>query len=60
MPLSPATELWDLSGVPLASLNQASVTSAGNFVDAALAGFDRGKTIALPSGPRRKPLGRIR
>ncbi|HEY4274683.1 MAG TPA: SDR family oxidoreductase [Rhizomicrobium sp.] len=49
MPASTATELWDLSGVPLASLNQASVMSAENLVDAALAGFDKGETITLPS-----------
>jgi short-subunit dehydrogenase len=49
MPASTATELWDLSGVPLASLNQASVMSAENLVDAALAGFDMGEAITLPS-----------
>lgn len=49
MPASTATELWDLSGVPLASLNQAAVMSAENLVDAALAGFDKGEAITLPS-----------
>jgi short-subunit dehydrogenase len=49
MPASTATELWDLSGVPLASLNQASVMSVENLVDAALAGFDKGEAITLPS-----------
>jgi uncharacterized protein len=49
MPASTATELWDLSGVPLASLNQASVMSTENLVDAALAGFDKGESITLPS-----------
>src|ERR1700754_937074 len=49
MPASTATELWDLSGVPLASLNQASVMSTENLVDAALAGFDKGEAITLPS-----------
>jgi len=49
MPASTATELWDLSGVPLASLNQSSVMSAENLVDAALAGFDKGEAITLPS-----------
>ena len=49
LPASTATELWDLSGVPLASLNQASVMSAENLVDAALAGFDMGEAITLPS-----------
>jgi short-subunit dehydrogenase len=49
MPASTATELWDLSGVPLASLNQAAVMTAENLVDAALAGFDKGEAITLPS-----------
>jgi short-subunit dehydrogenase len=49
LPASTATELWDLSGVPLASLNQATVMSAENLVDAALAGFDKGESITLPS-----------
>jgi uncharacterized protein len=49
MPASTATELWDLSGVPLASLNQAAVMSSENLVDAALAGFDKGESITLPS-----------
>ena len=49
MPASTATELWDLSGVPLASLNQASEMSVENLVDAALAGFDKGEAITLPS-----------
>lgn len=49
MPASTATELWDLSGVPLASLNQAAVMSAENLVDAALVGFDKGEAITLPS-----------
>jgi short-subunit dehydrogenase len=49
MPASTATEIWDLSGVPLAALNQASVMSTENLVDAALAGFDKGESITLPS-----------
>jgi short-subunit dehydrogenase len=48
-PASTATDLWDLSGVPLATLNPASVMSAENLVDAALAGFDKGEDITLPS-----------
>ena len=49
LPASTATELWDLSGVPLSTLNPASVMSAENLVDAALAGFDKGESITLPS-----------
>jgi short-subunit dehydrogenase len=51
LPASTATELWDLSGVPLASLNQANVMTAENLVDAALAGYDKGELITLPSVP---------
>lgn len=49
MPASTATEIWDLGGIPLASLNQANVMSAENLVDAALAGFDKAELITLPS-----------
>jgi short-subunit dehydrogenase len=49
LPASTATEIWDLGGIPLASLNQASVMSAEDLVDAALAGFDKGESITLPS-----------
>lgn len=49
MPAATATELWDLSGVPLASLNQAALMTSENLVDAALAGFDKGEDITLPS-----------
>ena len=49
MPASTATELWDLAGVPLASLNQENLMTAENLVDAALAGFDQGEVITLPS-----------
>jgi hypothetical protein len=33
----------------LASLNQANVMTAENLVDAALAGYDKGELITLPS-----------
>ncbi|WP_244598418.1 SDR family NAD(P)-dependent oxidoreductase [Rhizobium tubonense] len=49
MPASTATELWDLAGVPLTSLNQTAVMMSENLVDAALAGFDKGEDITLPS-----------
>jgi len=49
LPASTATEIWDLSGVPLAALNQDTVMTAENLVDAALAGFDKGEAITLPS-----------
>lgn len=49
MPATTATELWDLSGVPLASLNKDGVMTSENLVDAALAGLDQGEDITLPS-----------
>lgn len=49
LPASTATELWDLSGVPLAALNKATLMTTENMVDAALAGLDQGETITWPS-----------
>lgn len=49
LPASTATELWDLSGVPLAALNKSTLMSTDNMVDAALAGLDQGETITWPS-----------
>jgi short-subunit dehydrogenase len=49
LPAATATEIWDLGGVPLASLDQTTVMSAGNLVDAALAGFDKGEALTWPS-----------
>lgn len=49
LPAATATDLWDISGVPLATLPQAAVMSAENLVDAALAGFDQGEPVTWPS-----------
>jgi uncharacterized protein len=49
LPAATATDLWDISGVPLAALPQETVMSAENLVDAALAGFDQGESITWPS-----------
>ncbi len=49
LPASTATEIWDLSGVPLAALNKDTVMTTENMVDAALAGLDQGETITWPS-----------
>lgn len=49
LPASTATEIWDLSGVPLAALNKDALMTTGHMVDAALAGFDQGETITWPS-----------
>lgn len=49
LPASTATELWELSGVPLAQLDQATIMRAEDCVDAALAGLDLGELVTLPS-----------
>ncbi len=49
LPASTATEIWDLSGVPLAALNKDALMTTEHMVDAALAGLDQGETITWPS-----------
>jgi short-subunit dehydrogenase len=48
-PAATATEIWDLAGVPLSSLNAETVMRAEDCVDAALAGLDAGERVTLPS-----------
>lgn len=48
-PATTATEIWDNSGIPLAALNQDTVMTTENLVDAALAGFDKGEKVTWPS-----------
>ncbi|MDR6632636.1 short-subunit dehydrogenase [Phyllobacterium sp. 1468] len=49
LPAATATDIWELSGVPLSALDPTSVMEAEQMVDAALAGLDQGETITLPS-----------
>jgi len=49
LPAATATEIWDLSGVPLAALTEGTVMTTENLVDASLAGFDQGESITMPS-----------
>lgn len=49
LPAATATDIWDLSGVPLAALAPETVMSVEHLVDAALAGFDQGESVTLPS-----------
>lgn len=49
LPAATATDLWDISGVPLAALPQETVMSAEYLVDAALTGFDQGEPVTWPS-----------
>lgn len=49
LPAATATEVWDQSGVPLATLDPDAVMATDAMVDAALFGLDQGETITLPS-----------
>lgn len=49
LPAATATDIWDISGVPLAALAPETVMSVEHLVDAALAGFDQGEQVTLPS-----------
>lgn len=49
LPAATATDLWELSGVPLAALAPEAVMPVEHLVDAALAGFDQGEQVTLPS-----------
>lgn len=49
LPASTATELWDLSGVPLAALNKNTLMTTEDMVDAAFAGLDLGEAVTWPS-----------
>jgi short-subunit dehydrogenase len=49
LPGATATEFWDLAGKPVHQLPAAIVMSADDMVDAALAGFDKGEIVTIPS-----------
>lgn len=49
LPAATATDIWEISGVPLSALDPASIMAPEDMVDAALAGLDQGETITLPS-----------
>jgi short-subunit dehydrogenase len=48
-PAAIATDIWEISGVPLSQLDPATVMKAEDAVDAALAGLDLGEKLTLPS-----------
>ncbi|HTF65463.1 MAG TPA: SDR family NAD(P)-dependent oxidoreductase [Edaphobacter sp.] len=48
-PAAIATDIWEISGVPLSKLDPATVMKAEDAVDAALAGLDLGERVTLPS-----------
>ena len=49
LPGATATEFWNTAGVPVGHLPGEWVMSASDLVDAALAGFDRGEFVSVPS-----------
>jgi short-subunit dehydrogenase len=49
LPGAVRTELWDASGQPLSDFPESIIMSAEALVDAALAGWDRGELITIPS-----------
>jgi short-subunit dehydrogenase len=50
LPASTDTEIWDVAGIGgVKNLDPATVMTADDCVDAALAGLDAGETITLPS-----------
>lgn len=48
-PAATATDLWDISGVPLSALDPASIMTVDAMVDAALTGLDLGEAVTMPS-----------
>lgn len=56
MPAATATDLWDISGVPLSALDSTTVMTAEHMVDASLAGLDAGETVTMPSVEDLEPL----
>lgn len=48
-PASTATDIWELSGVPLSALDAKTVMTAEKCVDAALRGLDLGEAVTMPS-----------
>jgi short-subunit dehydrogenase len=49
LPGATATEFWDVAGLPSSNLPKEWVMSAGDLVDAALLGLDRGEFATAPS-----------
>lgn len=49
LPASTHTEIWDVMGMGVESLNPETVMSVDDLVDAALAGLDQGETVTLPA-----------
>lgn len=48
-PATTATEIWEVGGVPLSALEQSTIMSTEDCVDAALSGLDKGELTTYPS-----------
>ena len=51
LPGATATDFWDIAGTPLERLPSQMVMKADDLVDAAMAGFDQGELVTIPSLP---------
>lgn len=51
LPGATATDFWDRAGMPVSHLPSEIVMDAHAMVDAALAGFDQGELVTIPSLP---------
>jgi short-subunit dehydrogenase len=51
LPGATLTDFWDRSGLPVSNVPTEWLMSADDLVDAALAGFDQGELITIPSLP---------
>ena len=51
LPGATSTGFWGIAGTPLQQVPREMVVNAGEMVDAALAGFDHGEFITIPSLP---------
>lgn len=49
LPAGTITDFYDAAGVPISNFDQSAFMTAKQLVDAALAGFDRGEEVTLPS-----------
>ncbi|MBK0370242.1 SDR family oxidoreductase [Flavobacterium sp. SE-1-e] len=48
-PATTATELWEIGGVPLSALEQSTIMTSENCVNAILSGLDKGELTTHPS-----------
>jgi uncharacterized protein len=51
LPGATATDFWEIAGTPLQDVPSEMVMKAEDMVDAAIAGFDQGELVTIPSLP---------